>query len=113
FATGRIRQHRGDFPGALDAYQKAIERDPTAVAVYRVLIPLAIEMRRNDEAARWAAKAVELNPQDQQLLMQAAALLINREDLPGAIRVLEMASKAPGIDRHSGQYVGIMQKLAI
>lgn len=113
FATGRIRQHRGDLPGAMNAYRKAVERDPTAVAVYRVLIPLAIELRQTDEAAKWAAKAVELNPQDQQLLMQAAALLINREDLPGAIRVLELASKAPGIDRHSGQFVGIMQKLAI
>lgn len=113
FATGRIRQHRGDFPGALSAYEKAVERDPTAVAVYRVLIPLAIEMRRNDEAAKWAAKAVELNPGDQQLLMQAAALLINREDLPGAIRILEKASKAAGIDRHSAQYVNIMRDLAI
>src|SRR5579871_5648743 len=113
FATGRIRQHRGDFPGALDAYQKALERDPLAVPVYRVLIPLAIEMRRNDEAAKWAVKAVELIPGDQQLLMQAAALLINRDDLPGAIRVLEKAAKSPGIDRHSAQYVNIMRDLAV
>jgi tetratricopeptide (TPR) repeat protein len=113
FAAGRIRQHRGDFPGALDAYQKAIERDPMAVAVYRVLIPLAIELRRNDDAAKWAAKAVELIPGDQQLLMQAAALLINRDDLPGAIRVLEKAAKSPGIDPHSAQYVNIMRDLAV
>ncbi len=113
FATGRIRQHRGDMAGAMKAYRKAVERDPSAAAVYRVLIPLAIELRRNDEAAKWAAKAVELNPEDQQLLMQAAALLIDREDIPGAIRVLDMAAKAPGIDRHSPQFVNIMQKLAI
>ncbi len=113
YATGQIRQHRGDFAGALDAYQKAIERDPRAVAVYRVLIPLAIEMRRHDDAAKWAAKAVELIPGDQQLLMQVAALLINRDDLPGAIRVLEKAAKSPGIDRHSAQYVNIMRDLAV
>ncbi len=39
--------------------------------------------------------------------------MIDRDDLPGAIRVLEMASKAPGMDRHSPQFVSIMQKLAI
>lgn len=113
FATGRILQHRGKFPAALEAYEKAVERDPTALGVYRALIPLAIDLRRNDDAVKWALKATELSPGDQQFLMQAAALLINREDVSGAIRVLERASKAPDIDKHSAQYVNIMRDLAI
>ena len=113
FATGRILQHRQNFEGALNAYRKAVERDPTATVVYRELIPLAIELRRIDEAVKWVTRAVELNPGDVQLLNLATRLHISREDVGGAIRVLEMASKAPAIDRHSAQYVNIMRDLAI
>lgn len=35
FAAGRLMQDRGDSPGALRAYRKAIERDPTALPVFR------------------------------------------------------------------------------
>ena len=40
FAAGRLMQNRGDSPGALRAYRKAIESDPTALAVYREAIEL-------------------------------------------------------------------------
>jgi tetratricopeptide (TPR) repeat protein len=113
FATGRILQHRGNFEGAFNAYRKAVERDPSAAPVYRELIPLALELRRTKDAVKWATRAVELNPGDMRLLDLATALHIRGEDLGGAIRVLEAASKASGIDKHSSQYVKIMRHLAI
>jgi tetratricopeptide (TPR) repeat protein len=113
FGAGRVLQHRGNFAGALSAYEKAVERDPKALGVYRELIPLAVELRRIDDAVKWALKATELSPGDQQFLMQAAALLINREDVSGAIKVLERAANAPGMDKHSAQYVNIMRDLAV
>src|SRR5262249_36705214 len=113
FATGRILQHRQNFEGGFNAYRKALERDPTAVAVYRGLIPLAIELRRLDEAVKWATRAVELNPGDLRLLDVATRLHIGRDDVTSAIRVLDMASKSKGIDRNSPQYVRIMSQLAI
>jgi len=113
FATGRMMQDRSDMTGAFRAYRRAIDSDPTALAVYRVAIPLAIELRQVDIAARWATKAVELDPSDQQMLMHAANLLINRDDLPGAIRLLEQASKSPNIDKQSPQYVQMMRDLAV
>ena len=113
FATGRMMQDRSDLTGAFRAYRRAIDSDPTALAVYRVAIPLAIELRQVDIAARWATKAVELDPSDQQMLMHAANLLINRDDLPGAIRLLEQASKSPNIDKQSQQYVQMMRDLAV
>ena len=39
--TGQLRESRTDFTGALEAYKKAIDLDPTAVRVYRALVPLA------------------------------------------------------------------------
>src|SRR5579872_2768276 len=113
FARGRVLQDRGDLPGALAAYEKAVERDPTAVPVYRVLIRLAVELRRVDDAIKWVTKATEADPADPQLLTQAVALLVDHRDLAAAIRVLERASRVPGIDKHSMQYVGIMRDLAV
>jgi len=114
FAAGRILQDRQDFSGALSAYQKAVERDPTAIPVYRVLIPLAIELRRADVAVRWAVKAVERNPADQQFVLQAVALLADSlGDQQGAIRILEQAANAPGIDKQSPYFVIIMRYWAV
>lgn len=113
FASGRILQDRHNFPGALAAYRKAVERDPTAVPVYRVLIPLAIELGRADEAVQWATKAAELDPADQQFVMQAVLLLDRIGDQPRAIRVLERAASAPGINKLSPQYVNIMRVAAV
>ena len=113
FARGRILHDRGDLVGALGAYEKAVESDPTAIPVYRVLIRLAVELRRLDDAMKWVTKATEVDPADPQFLTQAVALLIDHKDLPGAIRVLERASRVPGLDKHSLQYVGIMRHLAV
>lgn len=113
YAAGQMLQTRNDPGGALKAYKKAVEVDPTAVVVYRAAIPLAVSLNQIDDAVRWAQKAVELNPDDHQLLMQAGALLINRGDLSGAIELLEKAAKSPGIETESPLFVNLMRDLAI
>jgi len=113
FSTGRLLQHRGDFQGAFKAYQKAVDRDPAAVAVYRVLVPLAIELRRKEDAIKWAMRAVELDPGDRQFVTQAVMLLDSVGDRVGAIRVLDQAAGAAGVDKHSPYYVNVMRDLAV
>lgn len=113
FGAGRVLQDRGDLNGALRSYRKAIARDPNAIAVYRVAIPLAMELRQAADAARWIVKAVELDPDDLQLLLRAVAVMIASGDEAGAMQFLEMASKAPSLDRQSPQYVLIMSDLSL
>lgn len=113
YGTGRMLQSRGDSAGALRSYRKALERDPTASVVYRAAIPLAVSLRELEDAAKWAARAVELLPDDFELLTQAAAALLGRDDLPGAIHVLEQAVKAKGLNKTSQQYVMLMRDLGV
>jgi tetratricopeptide (TPR) repeat protein len=113
FSTGRLLQHRGDFQGAFKAYQRAVERDPTAIPVYRVLIPLAIELRRKEDAIKWATRAVELNPGDRQFVTQAVVLLDSIGNRAAAIRVLDQAAGAAGVDKHSPYYVNVMRDLGV
>ncbi|MGQ0635481.1 MAG: tetratricopeptide repeat protein [Planctomycetaceae bacterium] len=113
FGVGRTLEQRGDKAGAMRSYRKALERDPTAAPVYRAAIPLAIELRLYDDAAKWAARAVELLPDDQHLLMQTAALMLGRDDRQGAIHVLEQAVRVKGMNKQSAQYVLLMRDLGL
>lgn len=113
YAAGRILEARNDLQGALNAYKKAIERDPNAVIVYRAMIPLAFSLNQTDDAVKWALKAVELDPSDYQLLRQLGAHQASQGDLVGAIKLLEQAAKAPDLKKESGQYVTLMHALAL
>ncbi|HTI50533.1 MAG TPA: tetratricopeptide repeat protein [Planctomycetaceae bacterium] len=113
FATARLMQERGDLPAALRSYRRAIESDPTAVAAYREGVRLAIELKKLELAVPWARKLVELEPGNLQSLISAVTLLMNLDDKPGAIQLLELGVKAPGLDRATPQYVLLMRQLAI
>ena len=64
FGVGKLRESRSDFRGALEAYQKAVELDPDAVAIYRNLVPLAFNLRENDLGLKYAMRLSELDPGD-------------------------------------------------
>jgi tetratricopeptide (TPR) repeat protein len=113
FATARLMQERGDLPAALRSYARAIASDPTALAAYREGVRLAIELKRLDLAVPWARKLVELDPENLQSLISAVSLLLNLNDKNGAIQLLELGVKAPGLDRESQPYVVLMRQLAI
>jgi tetratricopeptide (TPR) repeat protein len=113
FATARLMHERGDLPAALRSFERAIQSDPTALAAYREGVRLAIELKRLDLAVPWSRKLVELEPENLQSLIGAVSLLLNLNDKPGAIQLLELGVKAPGLDRESQQYVVLMRQLAI
>lgn len=113
FARGRILEEREEFRGAMAAYEKAIEFDPTAMPVYKALIGLANSMRRGDLVIKWITKAAEANPAELQFVLQAVRVLVETNDAKGAVRILERALHAPGIDPHSARYVDITRTLAL
>ena len=112
FMKGRFLEQREDFKGALEAYEKAVQLNPNAVEVYRALIPLAFGLNDPDLAIKHALKAVELTPDDFQLLQRIGIHLATKEKIPEALKLLEQASRSSKLDRQSGQYVSIMRDLA-
>lgn len=113
FATGRILQQSQDPQGALAAYKKAIEHDPRAVVVYKTLVPLAFSLNLNDDAIKWAMKAVELDPQDVDLLRRLGLHQATHGDLASGIRLLEQAARSPNMKKDSLAYLELMRDLAI
>jgi tetratricopeptide (TPR) repeat protein len=64
-ATERARSERGDLAGAIEALQRVIAIDPRrGRELYPRLARHALAMHRDAEAVSFAARAVELNPDD-------------------------------------------------
>jgi tetratricopeptide (TPR) repeat protein len=113
YATGRILEESDDNQGALAAYKKALSYDPNAVTVYRALVPLAIALGLNDDAIKWAMKAVEIDPGDYELLRKLGIHQATQGDLAGGLRLMEQAIKSPELKHDSPIYVELMRDLAI
>lgn len=113
FAAGRILESRNDFHSAFNAYKRAVETDPQALAVYQALIPLAFSLNLTDEAVKFAQRAVELDPSDYQLLRKLGEHQITQGDLPGATKLLEQAAKSPDLKKNPTAYVTTMRALAL
>ncbi|MFM8220689.1 MAG: tetratricopeptide repeat protein, partial [Planctomycetaceae bacterium] len=92
FATGRIFLGRGDLPAAYRSFQRAVEKDDGILAVYRQLIPLALQLNQADQAVKWVQRASELAPDDFEWLVQLTELQIRSENVVGAIQSLERAT---------------------
>ena len=91
FALGRMRQQRNDRAGALESYERAYRYDPGAVSILAEVVPLAFQLQRNAEAARYAVISAEKNPTDPAFLGQLAALLTSEGDWTRALKLYEKA----------------------
>ena len=78
-----------------ESYRKAIELDSTQVVAYNNLAWMATERRvQLDEALGWARKAIELAPENPNLLDTLAWVHRARGELAKAVEVLEKAAAA-------------------
>jgi tetratricopeptide (TPR) repeat protein len=75
----RIEVQRGALAGAIDALERLARAEPrSAAARYRRMTEHALELYRNDDALRYARRAVELAPDDAESWAALGALLAGR-----------------------------------
>ncbi|MBC7854693.1 MAG: tetratricopeptide repeat protein, partial [Pirellulaceae bacterium] len=97
FAQGRVLQQREDYAGALRCFQRAWRWDPRAATALQEIVPLAFELKREDEAARYAVPARGKAPQDPILLRRLALRLTEQRAWARAAGLYEQAvSQQPG-----------------
>lgn len=75
FGQARLEQQRRQFSAALQLYQRAWRYDRSVVSISNQLIPLAMGLKRTEEAARYAGLAVTNKALDSQTLMRMAVVL--------------------------------------
>ncbi len=113
FATGRLLETRNELRRALEHYRKAVELDPTAVEVYRSLVPLAMQLDQSEDAVRLALKAVELDPQDFELLMRIGVEFSRQRDFALGLKYLEQAIKSPRLKQNTPTFVMLNVELGV
>ena len=113
FGVGELREGRGQFREAMEAYRKAIALDPNQVAVYRRLVPLEFNLGENEEGIEHALKLVELAPDDANLMQQLAQVLIARGRVADAASLLEKALLVKTVGDRSPQFLALQRDLGV
>jgi tetratricopeptide (TPR) repeat protein len=98
---------------AIDCLFEAIQLDPYRVEPYLRLIPLLLDRRENKALARaqeLAARALEVHPRDERLILASAMVRLAAGDITGAReRVQELLRAQPG----NAQAVGMLAEIAM
>ncbi len=113
YTTGRLLESRGKTKQALDAYRKAVQLDPSAIEVYRSLVPLAMQLDDLEEAIRLGVKAVELDPDDYELQLQIGVQFARLGNFAAGIKYLEMALKSNKLTKESPTSVMLHLELSV
>ena len=91
------REYReGNFENALRYYSRTLEGDRLMVEAWRRQVLMLVELEEFGEAALWADKAMELFPDDVELLSGKASALCRLGDLSTSLKVIDRALALPG-----------------
>ncbi|MCB9592944.1 MAG: HEAT repeat domain-containing protein [Sandaracinaceae bacterium] len=86
-ALERLRRHRGDLAGAIEVLARLRDADPRRASTYlSQMAEHALALYRDDEAVRYAAEAVERNPDDASAHRRLADLYRQRQDGDHAVQ---------------------------
>ncbi|QGJ72136.1 Hypothetical protein PBC10988_38520 [Planctomycetales bacterium 10988] len=105
FATGRRYEQREQYAKALQFYKRALRFEPDSIVILNQIYPLALELKRTEEALRYALKVAQLDPSNHQLVRQVGYELINQGDWKQALSLFEKTVQSDEIDKESPTYV--------
>jgi tetratricopeptide (TPR) repeat protein len=93
YLRGTLLERRGAYAEALEAYEKAMELDPSAAFIAGEAAELALQLEDRPRAEKWARKRLELAPNDAKSRVILARVLWARGDTEGAEAEFEKALK--------------------
>lgn len=94
YLRGTLLERRGAYAEALAAYEKAMALDPSAAFIAGEAAELALQLKEQDRAEKWARKRLELAPNDAKSRVILGRVLWTRGDSDGAEAEFEKALQA-------------------
>lgn len=95
YAHGRMLLQRRDLPGALRRFERAWRFDPELVSIMEEIVPIAVTLKRNDEATRYASIAAMKQEVPPPLLERMAAILTQQQKFEEARRLYQKLLESP------------------
>ena len=93
-AVGFVNQ--GRIAEGMDAFRSALGFDPSYEAARQTQVALLLEAKRMDEAARLLQEGIALNPSNAAFVMLMARIMVERNDIGGALALLQQHAPAAG-----------------
>jgi tetratricopeptide (TPR) repeat protein len=91
FSAGRAHEQREEWNEALRCYQRALRFDPQSSAIAQAIVPVAMRLKRLDEAVRYALKVAESDHPNPLLLRGLGGYLAEAGDWKRAVAFYEKA----------------------
>ncbi|MBT4693615.1 MAG: tetratricopeptide repeat protein [Planctomycetaceae bacterium] len=112
FAQGRMHYRRRNFEQSLQHFQRAWRYDRSVVSITNELIPLAISLKRDNVAARYAELALETGNLNPQALGRIAVLLAKSQRYNGAIEAYQTLLASKPKNRIDDSFIAIHVEIA-
>jgi MSHA biogenesis protein MshN len=87
--------NQGRVAEGMDGFRNALEIDPAHEAARQTLVALLLEAKRVDEAATVLQAGLTVNPDNTGFAMLLARILVERNDVPNALFVLQRHAAPP------------------
>lgn len=110
-AAGRLSFQRDEFAAALRQYERAWRYDPQTVRPLADIVPLAMELGRSEEAARYASQSAFVEPGDLPRLMRLAATMGEQRDWRLAAQLYEQV--AAGLARETPDFTSVLIQMEL
>jgi len=92
FSAARALELRQRYGEALQTYQRALRFDPQSADITRAIVPLAIHLKRESVAVRYALLSVELEEDLDPILLRHLGVRLEEEgDWPKALKLFQRA----------------------
>ncbi len=101
YGLGLLRQHEDRLVDATHIFEEALQLDPEAAPVYKVLIHLYLALNRNDDALSACRKTLDVDPGDYETWSLYARQLKSQGHPNEARQALVRALACPGIAEHA------------
>lgn len=112
FMAGELLLERNKIPEGLAELQKSIDLYPAAIDAYRLYIPAAVREGRTADARKYALIATRHAPEGVQLLRALVAVLIQGNEIPEAIALLQEGVKLEDLKEGSFESLILQRHLA-
>jgi MSHA biogenesis protein MshN len=102
--------NQGRVSEGMEAFRAALQIDPSHDAARQTMVALQLESKRYDDAIHTLSEGIAASPKNLQFIMLLARVMVERNDLAGALAVLDKHGAGAGSNADFRAFRGALQQ---